>query len=143
MFFFCLSLMSISICMPCFLISFFYIKIFVYACLAKSRTMSANRILELKHAVKISKGLFGSYILFTICWLPYALVIMIDFDDKFSINLYVWTMFLAICNSTMNPIFYALTNPKFQLGYKNVFNLILFRTVQSTNEQTSIRLTRF
>jgi hypothetical protein len=43
----------------------------------------------------------------------------------------------------MNPIFYALTNPKFQLGYKNVFNLILFRTVQSTNEQTSIRLTRF
>jgi hypothetical protein len=28
-------------------------------------------------------------------------------------------------NSSMNPIFYALTNPKFQKGYLNIFDIIM------------------
>ena len=129
--------MTISIFIPCVFVLIFYIKIFIHAIQARQRVMTRSRINELKRSLLISKGLFGSYVLFTICWLPYALVIMIDFEDNLPREYYVVTMLLAVLNSTLNPIFYGLTNPKFKHGYRNVVSLILYRKVATPNPRSS------
>jgi hypothetical protein len=56
---------------------------------------------------------------------------MIDSEDKWSNEVYVYSMLFAILNSTLNPIFYALTNPNYQRGFMNVFSLICCHKIDS------------
>jgi hypothetical protein len=68
-----------------------------------SRTGSS----DLRKSLKLAKGLFASFMLFTLCWLPYGIVVMIDFEDKFPASVITYTMDIAHFNSTLNPILYA------------------------------------
>ena len=56
--------------------------------------------------------------------IPAALVFIIDADNKFPDYYYTYTLLLALSNSSLNPIFYALTNPNFQKGYWNVWKIM-------------------
>jgi hypothetical protein len=62
---------------------------------------------DLYMPVKLAKGLFASFILFTICWLPYGLVVIADFDDNLPGSVITYTMTIAHFNSTLNPVLYA------------------------------------
>lgn len=67
-----LIMMTISICIPCILIPIFYFKIFIYAFTARSRAMfnaHTNINQGIKETYKIAKGMFFSFVIFTICWL--------------------------------------------------------------------------
>jgi len=59
--------------------------------------------------------------------LPNALVILVDKYDQLPREYYVYTIIALMLNSSMNPIFYALTNPKFQKGYLNILDIIMCR----------------
>ena len=68
-------------------IAFFYLRIFVFVMKAKSRTMShaVNKKISNKFnaSIKVAKGLFCSYFLFTICWyinLNYLKVVYLYFS---------------------------------------------------------------
>ena len=62
---------------------------------------------------------------------------MIDLEDKWQREYYVYSMLFAILNSTLNPIFYGLTNPHYQHGYMHVLSLISCHRINSKYLQTS------
>ena len=92
---------------------------------------------KLKKSLKIAKGLFGSFLLFTICWLPYGVIVMVDFEDRLARTAHMFPIAIAHFNSTLNPIFYAVSNTKFKKGYRRVANLVLFKIGLSETNPTS------
>jgi hypothetical protein len=63
---------------------------------------------DLKKSLKLAKGLFASFLLFTLCWLPYGLVVMTDFGDNFPPAVHAYSMAIAHFNSSLNPVLYAV-----------------------------------
>lgn len=57
--------------------------------------------------------------------MPYALTITLDFNDKLPNAAHMYPLLIAHANSSLNPILYALTNPKFQRGYRSLLNWIV------------------
>jgi hypothetical protein len=102
-----------SIVIPCICILFCYIRIFLYANSSKSKisAVNTNGVLkqrDFKRSLKIAKGLFASFMLFTICWLPYGLIVMTDHGDNYPPAVHAYSMAFAHLNSSLNPILYAV-----------------------------------
>jgi hypothetical protein len=58
-----------SIIIPCFIILYFYLSIFIYAVRSHSRAISQrNGNDNLIYSLRVAKGLFVSYLLFVFCW---------------------------------------------------------------------------
>ena len=86
-----------------------------------------------KKAIKIAKSLFASFALFTVCWIPYGIVIVSDFKDRYPMIVHAWTTFMAHINSTLNPVFYMLLNPAFRLGFRKLNAKITSATNNNNN----------
>jgi len=82
---------------PCFAVTYFYLKIFIKTAQIKKRAKSHDYFKQkkLNYSFKISKGLFSSFFLCVASVLPYGLVIIL-----------------------------ATTNALFREGFKNFFYLI-------------------
>lgn len=128
----------ISIIIPCTLIFIFYMRIFCFVRTSTRRVHANSKSSETDKSVRIAAGLFGSFALFTLCWFPYGLVLAVDKHDVFNRNVYMFTMAVAHLHSSMNPVLYALTNPAFKIGYKQLFCAILCQR-KSTIELTATR----
>ncbi len=133
-----LLLMFISILIPSFLILIFYFRIYIFVMKSKQKLFSYTRKkkIKLEITLRVAKGLFLSFLIFAICWMPYALIIVIDKQDKISQTIYIYSILLATLNSSLNPILYAFTNSQFKLGYKNFFDFLFNRRNYSYSRQT-------
>lgn len=121
-----------SIVVPCICIAACYIRIFTFANQAKSKvspnqTESKPKSSDFRKSLRIAKGLFASFMLFTLCWLPYGAVVMFDFADKLPRTAHMYTMLVAHLNSALNPMLYAMFNPAYQRGYKNLLHILFLR----------------
>ena len=64
-----------SIVTPCICILFFYVRIFVFASKTKLKVTTTNsKTRDLSKSLRIAKGLFASFVSFTVCWLVSALI---------------------------------------------------------------------
>ena len=127
-----------SIVFPCIIILYFYVRIFVYAVRSHARVAKNNTAKYLKHSLRVAKGLFVSYILFVVCWLPYGIACIFDFEDKWPRTVHMYTMLFAHMNSSLNPLVYAISNPLFQKGYKNFFNKMKFWNAGKINNESNL-----
>lgn len=64
--------------------------------------------------------------------MPYAVLTIYDFADELDRSVYIYSMLIMILNSSLNPIFYGLTNPQFQKGYKKLFYIMGFSNYSDT-----------
>jgi hypothetical protein len=114
------------IVIPCFAVTYFYLKIFIKTAQVKKRAKSHDYFKQkkLNNSFKISKGLFASFFLCVASVLPYGLVIILDYEDTFPRSIHLYVMLFARINSVLNPILYATTNALFRDGFKNFFYLI-------------------
>ena len=114
-----------SIVIPCLAILFCYIQIFLYSYRSKKKMNTngshATSLHNHHNSLRLAKGLFAAFMLFTICWLPYGLVVMIDFEDKFPRSVVMFTMAIAHLNSSLNPVLYGIFNSAFRRGYNILF----------------------
>jgi hypothetical protein len=133
-----------SIVVPCICILFCYFRIFYYvrkskakitAKLAKQTAKSTNA--EMKKSIRIAKGLFASFMLFTLCWLPYGIIVMSDYHDQLPRTAHMFSMLLAHLNSSLNPLLYAIFNPGFQRGYLTFFRVLILRKAPPKGEKAS------
>ena len=131
-----------SIVLPCICIFFCYMKIFFFVHNSKRR-ISLNQIKtsnnEYSRSIILAKGLFTSFMIFTICWLPYGIIVMIDFEDRLPPSAHAFSMAFAHFNSTLNPIFYAMYNPGFKRGYNKLFSIIFCMETLSTARKSSTK----
>ena len=130
-----IAFIALSVVVPTFSVVFFYTGIFIRK-IKSDLTMFRHFSSGLSHAsqseairktFRIIKGLLASCILFLVSHLPFALIILIDLDDKLPNYVYMFTMTLSHMNSSLNVILYALTNSMIRSGYKNFFNFCLHK----------------
>lgn len=108
------------ILIPCMAIFFFYARIFIFT----HRSRNKSKITSVSKSIRLAKGLFASFMLYAICWLPYGVLIMIDFDNRVPKSLMMFSMVLGHLNSSLNPILYAVFNTAIKRGYDNLFSKI-------------------
>jgi hypothetical protein len=87
---------------------------------------------DLAKSLRIAKGLFASFMLFALCWLPYGIIVMTDFPDRLPRTAHMFSMAIAHLNSAFNPLLYAIFNPAFQRGYKLFFQIIFLSRIKES-----------
>jgi hypothetical protein len=120
------SLGTIGIVVQCLLITFFYIKIFIYTIKIKQRAQSQNRN---QHEIdlKFSIGLFLSILLFVITYAPFTIILMTDYKDILPASFHLYGFLLMRINSCLNPLLYGLTSTLFRKGFQNIYFLLFDR----------------
>lgn len=119
--------------LPAFCICFLYMNIFMVTLNAKFNLHDKKKLKQLKKSLRVSKGLFLAFLIFTICVLPYAIVMMTDFESKFPRWVHMFLFLLARLNSSLNPILYGFTNTLFMSGFKNLYRKMCFSTFLESN----------
>ena len=109
------------ITLPCVIIFLIYLRIFIFTYKSRNTSISSSA----SKSIRLAKSLFASFMLFAICWMPYGLVVMIDFQDKLPRSFIMFTMTLGHLNSSFNPIFYVVYNSAFRRGCVNLLKKIL------------------
>ena len=108
------------ITLPCVIIFLIYLRIFIFTYKSRNTSISSSA----SKSIRLAKSLFASFMLFAICWMPYGLVVMIDFQDKLPRSVIMFTMTLGHFNSSLNPIFYLIFNSDFRRGCVNFFSKV-------------------
>lgn len=105
-----------------------------------SNSISKSKSKELNKSLKIAKGLFASFMLFTLCWLPYGMIVMTDFQDRLPRSAQEYSMLVAHLNSSLNPLLYAMFNPAFQRGYLKLLSCLFCRSRTDSRHDSSVEL---
>lgn len=113
----------------------------------KSRRSSISIIREMK-AAKTLAIVIGA---FTVCWLPFFVILLISFWSKFIYNFslthpnvwwgvtFTFQFVLPTLNSTLNPIIYAVFNRDFRAAFKKLLAQIFRGRIKSfTNYDHSL-----
>ncbi len=121
------SLTLFGTILPCCLIIFFYLKIFIHITQAKQRAQTHKLIQKNQIDFKFSMGLFLSILLYICTIVPYSIVAMIDYKDTLPAAYHLYGLVLMRINSCLNPLLYGLTNTLFKKGFKNIYFLLFDR----------------
>ncbi|ELT94145.1 hypothetical protein CAPTEDRAFT_64190, partial [Capitella teleta] len=119
---------TLFVTIPLFVVVYCNIKIYSFVLRSRIRDYasdpltSKNRVLpgkrEIRQEVKLAKTLFLIFLVFCVCWAPYALVCLIDRYDRISKDVYTVAILMAHSSSTLNSILYCATNKRFRDGYR-------------------------
>jgi hypothetical protein len=112
--------------LPCIILAFLYFKIFKFTYDAKKRALTQDFVTnkKVKLSLSFSKGMFASYFCFMIAFLPYGIILILDFDNSLPRYIHMLGYILIKFNSVLNSILYGTTCGLFWKGYKNFLNLI-------------------
>ena len=113
-------LIIVCVTIPCMGIFFCYSRIYFFTQKSKNRSNSSR----LNISIHLAKTFFVSFIVYTICWMPFGIVLLINFDGKLPRSAVAYTVLLAIINSSLNPIIYAIFNSNFRNSCANLFKKI-------------------
>lgn len=119
---------------PCAAIFYFYFRIFYFTIKSKGKSKSSNT----RQSLRITKGLFSYFMLFSLCWVPFGFIVLIDYEDKFPRSALMYTMTLAHFNSALNPILYAIFNTSLRQGYVHLFKKMFCCKTTNFNPTRSI-----
>lgn len=75
-----------------------------------------------KQKLQLAKTLFLIYAVFMTCWVPYAMLIVIDSKDTYPHELHVFSTVFAHMHPSLNWLIYYLTNKRFAEAYRYILN---------------------
>jgi len=112
--------------LPNFIVAFFYFKIFKTTYDARKRALTQDFVTnkKVKLSLSFSRGMFASFFFFMIAFLPYGIILILDFDNSLPRYIHMSGYILVKFNSILNSILYGTTCELFWKGYKNFLNLI-------------------
>ena len=113
-------LIIVNVVIPFNAIFFCYSKIYIFTQKSKNRSLS----LGLNRSIHLAKTFFASFMVYSICWMPFGIVLLLDFDSKLPKSVVVYSIALAILNSSLNPIIYAICNSNFRNSFGHLFHKI-------------------
>lgn len=103
-----------------------YLRIFLYVINHRRRIGEQNNTSRYGNAVllisnfHLVKTLFIIYAVFITCWVPYALLIILDTQNTFPHEIHVYVALLSHLHPSLNWLIYYVTNKKFADAYKVV-----------------------
>ena len=117
---------------PVCLISYCHFKVYSYVRMSEKRVANssveaaANKTtsgnFERTASMRLSKTLSIIFVIFCICWTPYAITVVVDRHDEAPLWVYIFVVLIAHTNSSINFILYGMTNREFRRGYWKVIN---------------------
>ena len=124
--FFCIG----GIFIPCVCFAFCYFKIFFRISQTQQRLFQNDHHNSCKFKEKWRKCMRQSqmmcliFIAFTICWTPYALIVIIDKHDSMSLELHLYFTLLAHSHASLNCILYGAANKNYRNAYSNFIKYV-------------------
>ena len=76
-----------------------------------------------KESMKLARTFFVLFLAFTVCWTPFALIILVDYSSKAPHLVDMFFEILAHSNSSINVFLYGLSNNHFRAGYVKFLHL--------------------
>ena len=128
---------SFVVFMPTFVIAISYVKIFLYVYRSKKLiTKMCDNHKQRKNrgtaSIRVARSLFIIFAIFVLCWAPYALLVLIDFQNQAPLQVHLYILLLAHLHATLNAIIYWVTNKHFRTGYLVVLARLVGQTVKNT-----------
>lgn len=122
---------------PVVLIGFSYGNIFYTVRHSQSKMRHSKRN---SYSRELAKTFFIIYIVFTTCWIPYALVIVLDRHNTFPLESHIIITVWAHLHPSFNWIVYYFTNTKFNAAFnKNIhLNIIFWCKRKQVEEESSV-----
>lgn len=114
-----------------------YMRIFLFFRNSKRRVAVTNASNSSNNStMRLARSLFCIFIAFVVCWSPYAVLMLSDFEDRCPqvVNLYI--IMFAHMHSTLNPYIHVLTN----LQFRQAFFLLIRRICCLNPEPVSSHL---
>nr|AKQ63072.1 orphan G-protein coupled receptor 64 [Platynereis dumerilii] len=107
---------------PVVIISFSYLKIFLHvrASRRKVATMAGANAATKKQeqsSLKLARSFFIIFMIFVGCWSPYAILVLVDWNDSLPLNVHLFILMVAHLHASLNPLVHAITNTHFRKGY--------------------------
>ena len=118
-----LYLITLGFCLPMTLVSYCYLRIFLFARRSKRRLRNLSKADRHVHShikttdIRLLKSIGSIWIMFMMMWTPYAIIVMFDFSGSWPQWFFVLSIALAHTNSSINSVLYAATNKNFREGY--------------------------
>lgn len=90
---------------------------------------STQRMKEVTHAsrnrksIRLARTLFIIYAVFSLCWIPYALIIVIDKHDTFPYEPHLILTAIGHLHPSINWLIYYFTNTKFQHAFNELVKI--------------------
>lgn len=109
------------------MIGIFYLLIFLQIWKTKRNVfkLESDNPLWMRRAwnetIRSSKVLFCVFVVFVVCWTPYCIIMILDVEDNFSTEVYLFLTLLAHLHSSVNCIIYTTGNKKFRLGIVRLY----------------------
>lgn len=122
-----LFLMVVGVLLPLQVIIIFYVLIAKHVREAKLRldrysNMSAHA--KVMRVVRQTRMMFLIFLVFSLCWMPYIVVLLRDRHDELAIEAHLLTSMVAHLHASFNFIIYGFGNVSFRKGYRDIMNII-------------------
>ena len=138
---------------PCLVIGICYLMLYLYV--RNQRKIMASyqqnkpgastspkpRALRETMQLDVAKTLFFIYAVFVTCWAPYALIMVIDVNDKFSHEAHVLITTFAHLHPSVNWLIYLSTQRRFEEAYRYVLTCC-WRDARDEESQTTPTLSQ-
>ncbi|XP_035660529.1 melatonin receptor type 1B-A-like [Branchiostoma floridae] len=73
--------------------------------------------------IRLIKTLVAVCVMFYICWLPYAVVVLADFDDHWPRAVHFMATIMAHGSSSVNCLVYGFMNKKFKTAFRKLLGM--------------------
>ncbi|XP_070557381.1 melatonin receptor type 1B-A-like [Ptychodera flava] len=88
---------------------------------AGNRSGASGNVRLSNRQIQLLKMIVFIFAVFSVCWLTYGMVVMIDFEDSLSQTTHVIVWIIAHSSSTLDPVIYCMTNKQFRDNFKSIF----------------------
>ncbi|CAH1266291.1 MTNR1A [Branchiostoma lanceolatum] len=73
--------------------------------------------------MRLIKTLLAVCVAFYVCWLPYAVVVLADFDDHWPQAVHFLATVMAHCSASINCLVYGFMNKKFKTAFRKLLGM--------------------
>ena len=122
---------------PVIVIAFSYFSIFLSVHRPQQKIKYAISRRTSSYSSGLARTLFIIYVVFSTCWIPYALLIVLDTNDTFSHEVHLYITVWAHVHPSLNWLVYYFTNTKFEAAFNRIAHLnICFGKCRKRTEKT-------
>ena len=114
-----------SVCLvwlPVIVVGVSYLSLFLHVRRKRKQIMSREVTDQSKSKpLKLAKTIFIVYVIFSLCWIPFAILLVADVYDSFSNKVHLSITVFAHLHPSINWLIYYTTNGNFKAGCKKIF----------------------
>ena len=116
---------------PCLVIGICYLRMYLFVrqhsrkmaeAFNAQKTISQKQPTMRRLKLQVFKSMFIIYVVFIICWAPYALIMVIDINNTFSHEAHIYITAFAHLHPSINWLVYFNTQKKFALAFRQILS---------------------